>query len=216
MRRPVAAVLTTLIATGWLSAASAAEATEHRALLDQYCVGCHNTVDWAGGVAFDALTLDDPAADAAVWENVVRKLRGSLMPPPGKERPDTAQTHEMVRWLEGSLDAAAARHPDPGHVGLHRLNRREYANAVHDLLDLDVNPEALLPRDDAHDGFDNIASALQISPSFLDQYIAAAQTVAVEALGNTKARPAATNYFVTDAGTQQRHRDGLVVRRVRS
>ena len=77
----------------------------------------------------------------------------------------------MVGWLEGSLDAAARDHPDPGYVGLHRLNRREYANAVRDLLGLNVNPEALLPRDDAHDGFDNIAAALQVSPSFLDQYI---------------------------------------------
>jgi mono/diheme cytochrome c family protein len=188
---------------------AAADEAAHRDLLDRYCVECHNATDWAGGVAFDTLSLDALAADADTWENTIRKLRGRLMPPPGKEQPGAPQVRAMVAWLEGGLDAAALHHPNPGYVGLHRLNRREYANAVRDLLGLTVNPEALLPRDDAHDGFDNIASALQVSPSFLDQYLAAAQTVALAALGNTGARPAATNYFVTDAGTQQRHRDGL-------
>jgi mono/diheme cytochrome c family protein len=198
-----------LASGGVLCPASAAEVDQHRALLDQYCVNCHNATDWAGGVAFDTLSLDEIAGDTDVWENAVRKLRGALMPPPGKDHPGAPQVKAMVTWLEGTLDHAAAQHPNPGRVGLHRLNRREYANAVRDLLGLDVNPEALLPRDDARDGFDNIASALQVTPSFLDQYLAAAQTVAVEALGNTGARAAATNYFVTDAGTQQRHRDGL-------
>lgn len=199
-----------LFAAGAVAAAIAATpAEQHRELLDRYCVDCHNASDWAGGVAFDTLALDAVASEPEVWENTIRKLRGALMPPPGKDRPSAAQTQAMVRWLEGTLDAAAAQHPDPGRVGLHRLNRREYANAVRDLTGLDVNPEALLPRDDAHDGFDNIASALQVSPSFLDQYLAAAQVVAAEALGNVRARPAATSYFVSDAGTQERHRDGL-------
>ncbi|MET0291530.1 MAG: DUF1592 domain-containing protein, partial [Steroidobacteraceae bacterium] len=201
--------MTLAVAGSGAAPASGAAPDEHRAMLEKYCVSCHNATDWAGGVAFDTLELDAVASDAAVWENTIRKLRGALMPPPGKEHPGTQQVKAMVTWLEGTLDASAAAHPDPGRVGLHRLNRREYANAIRDLLGLDVNPEALLPRDDAHDGFDNIASALQVSPSFLDQYIAAAQTVAQQALGNTGARPAATNYFVSDAGTQQRHRDGL-------
>ena len=116
----------------------------------------------------------------------MRKLRGRLMPPPGKEQPGTAQVDAIVSWLESDIDAAAAQHPRPSRVGLHRLNRKEYANAVRDLLDMNINAEALLPRDDARDGFDNIASALQVSPSFLDQYLSAAQTVGDEALGNAQ------------------------------
>ncbi len=178
-------------------------------MLDKYCVSCHNATDWAGGVAFDTLELDAVASDAEIWENTIRKLRGALMPPPGKI---TRARSRRRRWCAGSR---ARSTPPPRRIripatwaciGSIVANTRTRS---HDLLGLDVNPEALLPRDDAHDGFDNIASALQVSPSFLDQYIAAAQTVSVEALGNTKARPAATNYFVTDAGTQQRHRDGL-------
>ena len=92
---------------------------------------------------------------------------------------------------------------------MHRLNRREYANAVADLLDLQIDAAALLPRDEAHDGFDNIATSLQVSPSFMDQYLAAAHKVAAEAMGNAAARPVATTYTVQGAGTQQYHRDGL-------
>jgi hypothetical protein len=198
-----------MLACATVSQAADAPAAGHWSVIEKTCFDCHNTQDWAGGVAFDALSADGIADNAEVWEKAVRKLRGRLMPPPGKDRPDAQQLTSLIGWLEGSLDAAAAAHPDPGRVGLHRLNRKEYANAVHDLLALDINAEALLPRDDAHDGFDNIASALQVSPSFLDQYLSAAQTVATEALGNALSRPAGTTYAVQNAGTQQRHRDGL-------
>ncbi|RZK79574.1 MAG: hypothetical protein EOO66_30135 [Methylobacterium sp.] len=106
-----------------------ASADAHRALLDRYCVECHNTTDWAGGVAFDAMTFDSLGEDSAVWETTIRKLRGGLMPPPGKAQPEARDSKAMVGWLEGGLDAVARDHPDPGYVGLHRLNRREYANA---------------------------------------------------------------------------------------
>ena len=96
--------------------------------VDEYCGGCHNAVDWAGGLAFDTLSsTDDPTAEAAVWENAVRKLRGRLMPPPGRPQPTQAKIDGMVGWLEGRLDSAAAAHPDPGHVVLRRLNRTEYS-----------------------------------------------------------------------------------------
>src|SRR5262249_61594451 len=109
----------------------------------------------------------------------------------------------LVGYLEHAVDTAAAGHAHVGRAGLHRLNRREYANAVKDLLDLDIDAAALLPRDDAHDGFDNIATALQVSPSFMDQYLGAAHKVAAEALGNGKALPSATTYTVEGAGTQR-------------
>jgi mono/diheme cytochrome c family protein len=191
------------------AADAAAPQAAHWAVLEKYCFGCHNTEDWAGGMAFDTLNAGNLPADARTWEAVIRKLRGRLMPPPGKDQPETPQVKGVVTWLETSLDAAAVKEVTPGRVGLHRLNRREYANAVRDLLDLSIDPAALLPRDDAADGFDNIASALQVSPSFLDQYLSAAQTVATLALGNPASLPAATNYAVRDAGTQRRHRDGL-------
>jgi mono/diheme cytochrome c family protein len=186
-----------------------AEGQPHWAVLKKYCFGCHNTDDWAGGVAFDTLSADSLPADARTWEAAIRKLRGRLMPPPGKDQPTNAEASDVVNWLETSLDAAAVQHVTPGRVGLHRLNRREYANAVRDLLGLDVDPAALLPRDDAQDGFDNIASALQVSPSFFDQYLSAAQTVSTRALGTRNVRPAATNYAAVNSGTQRRHRDGL-------
>src|SRR5690606_13181937 len=149
--------------------------------LEEYCIECHNVTDWAGGVAFDAMSPDTVPEEAAVWEEVVRRVRGRMMPPPGEPRPEIEAMDAFVAWMESYLDHAASQRPDPGYVVLHRLNRKEYANAVKYLLDLDVDPVELLPQDDVSDNFDNIASVLQVSPSFLDQYLAAARTVAVQA-----------------------------------
>ncbi len=155
------------------------------------------------------MTMDDIPAEAETWEKAIRRLRGRLMPPPGKPQPGNEQFASLVTYLETSLDAAAAGHAHVGRVGLHRLNRREYANAVKDLLDLDIDAASLLPRDEAHDGFDNIATALQVSPSFMDQYLGAAHKVAAQAIGNATALPSATTYTVEGGGTQRMHRDGL-------
>src|SRR5262245_48967520 len=108
-------------------------------LIQQRCEKCHNSEDWAGGVAFDTLSPDDIAADAETWEKAVRKLRGRLMPPPGNPQPDQHTIDDFVSWMEGELDAAAARHPSPGDVGLHRLNRTEYARSIKALLGLDID-----------------------------------------------------------------------------
>jgi hypothetical protein len=190
-------------------AAPATPKARHWGLIEKYCFECHNTTDWAGGIAFDSMTLDNPSEEAEVWEKSIRRLRGRLMPPPGKPQPENEAIGELVSYLETSLDEAAGSHPHVGRVGLHRLNRREYANAVLDLIDLKIDAAALLPRDEAHDGFDNIATALTVTPSFMDQYLGAAQRVAAQALGTASARPAATNYTVEGAGTQRAHRDGL-------
>jgi Protein of unknown function (DUF1587)./Protein of unknown function (DUF1592)./Protein of unknown function (DUF1595)./Protein of unknown function (DUF1588)./Protein of unknown function (DUF1585). len=183
--------------------------SDHWSLLERYCTDCHNAEDWAGGIAFDTMTPDQVPHEAEVWEKVVRKLRGRLMPPPGKPQPDETALHAFVSWMEGTLDEAARLRRAPGHVPPHRLNRKEYANAVRDLLDVEIDPTELLPQDDAQGGFDNIASALQVSPSFIDQYLSAARTVALRAIGNRNARPAGTTYVARDAGTQQFHREGL-------
>jgi len=189
--------------------ASAADPVEEKwNFLGEYCSKCHNTTDWAGSIAFDSMSPESIPEDAQTWEKAVRKLRGRLMPPAGNPQPDTHAVQSFVSWMEGTLDRAALAHPDPGRVGLHRLNRKEYANAVRDLLEVDVDATELLPRDDARDGFDNVANALQVSPSFLNQYLAAARSVAVKALGNPKARAVGTAY-VADSGTQTFRGEGL-------
>jgi hypothetical protein len=189
-------------------AALAAQTERHWGLLEQYCVTCHNFEDWAGGIAFDVMTADAIPHDAEIWEQAVRRLRGGLMPPPGEPRPDEATRDAFVGWLEGTLDHAAATAPEPGRVALHRLNRTEYANAIRDLLALEVDAEALLPKDDISDGFDNIANVLQVSPSFLEQYISAADIVSGLAVGEHAPPPAGATYFI-EGGSQHFHVEGL-------
>ena len=163
-------------------------------LLDDYCAKCHNATDWAGGLAFDTLSHEALGDDARVWEETVRKMRGRLMPPPGEKQPGQAAMDQFVGWMEGRLDAQAATRTDPGAVGLHRINRTEYARVVQELLGLKVNPETLLPKDTKSEGFDNVANVLRVSPTFLDQYISAARTVSVLAVGDPKIRSASQTY----------------------
>jgi mono/diheme cytochrome c family protein len=172
--------------SGHLSAqqkSAPANAASGRALLDKYCVTCHNARLKTANLTFDKMDLSHVADDGAVWEKAVRKLRGGMMPPPGAPRPDLSAVDSFVSWLETSLDQAAAANPNPGSVALHRLNRTEYANAMRELFGIDVDAAALLPADDMSDGFDNIANVLKVSPSFLDQYISAARAVSIQAIG---------------------------------
>jgi mono/diheme cytochrome c family protein len=162
--------------------------------VERFCFGCHNSSDWAGGVAFDGMSFDNLGQDAKVWETAVRKLRTGSMPPPGaKQRPDQQTVNSLAGFLETRLDAAQVA-PAPGRVPLRRLNQREYANAVRDLLGLDVDIAALLPGDRRKDAFDNDAQSLQVSPSYLDQYLGAARKVAQQAIGNRNARAVSTTY----------------------
>ncbi|MGC1457586.1 MAG: DUF1592 domain-containing protein [Steroidobacteraceae bacterium] len=190
-----------LLACAWVLAAATASAEGaksaadgHWALLGTYCEKCHNTTDWTGGIAFDTLQPQGIPQDAKVWEAAVSKLRGRMMPPPGEKQPDQAAIDSFVSFLEDSLDKAAASHPDAGYVSLHRLNRVEYARAVKDLLDVEVDPAVLLPQDTKSNGFDNVASVLKVSPTFLDQYISAARTVAALAVGSAHASQAIVTY----------------------
>jgi Protein of unknown function (DUF1592)/Protein of unknown function (DUF1588)/Protein of unknown function (DUF1585)/Protein of unknown function (DUF1587)/Protein of unknown function (DUF1595) len=162
-----------------------------------------------GGLALDGVDLADVATNAEVLEKVVRKLRGGMMPPPGARRPEQAAIDGTVASLERVLDDAAAAHPNPGRVALHRLNRAEYANAIEDLLGLRVDASALLPKDDEADGFDNVASVLTVSPSFLDQYISAARVVTARALGNPAARAGSMTYRPARGTDQAVHVEGL-------
>ena len=177
------------------------------ALIETNCGGCHNSTDWAGGVAFDTMTVGDVQAEREVWEKVVRKLRGHLMPPPGEPQPETPVIHDFVSWLETRLDATAVN--DPGYVGLHRLNRTEYAREIRRVLGIDVDVRTLLPQDVSNEGFDNVAATLRISPAFLEQYIAAARLVSRQAIGRASAKPSSHEYRVNTAIDQNRHLDGL-------
>ena len=180
------------------------------ATIKQYCAGCHSDRLKSGGVSFEALTPESIGQHPDVFEKAVRKLRGRVMPPPNARQPDQATVDSLVSWLEDSLDRAAAAGPSrlQDQVVLHRLNRKEYANAVRDLLAVDFNAAEILPADDIAEGFDNIASALQVSPSFIEQYVIAARGVAVKALGKADARPGGWT-FRAGPGTQLTHVPGL-------
>ena len=175
------------------SSASSTSSTSST-FLASYCISCHNEGAKTGGLALDTVNLANVGEHADVWEKAVRKLRGGMMPPPGARRPDQASIDGFVTWLERSLDSAAAANPNPGRVALHRLNRVEYANAIEELLGVRIDASALLPKDDEADGFDNVASVLSVSPSFLEQYISAARVVTGLAMGNPAARPTSMAY----------------------
>ncbi len=180
-------------------ATAAGDATRWK-LLDTYCSDCHNSTDWAGGIAFDTLSPADVPHDIKLWEHTVRKLRGNLMPPPGNKQPTQAEKDSMIGWLETSLDARAET-PRSEHVTAQRLNRTEYANAVRSLLGVQIKVDDLLPPEIEMDGFDNIAAALTVSPSFLDQYIGAARFISTRAVGSSKPKLGKTLHLPSGEAT---------------
>ena len=171
----------------------------HRALVNTYCVTCHNARLKTGGLALDGLNLQTPADDAQIWEKALRKLRGHQMPPPGSPQPMQKDVDSFVGWMEGTLDAHA-RDPRAGYVPIQRLNRTEYAASVKALVGVDVNAKEVLPQDIQVEGFDNIAAALSVSPAFLDQYVNAARQVARLAVGSPDPRVSSVRYNL--AGNQ--------------
>ena len=166
----------------------------HRAVLTTYCVTCHNARLKTGGIAFDTLSLQSAPDDAQIWEKALRKLRGHLMPPPGAPQPPQKDVDSFVAWMENTLDTHP-KGPRAGHVPIERLNRTEYAASVKSLVGVDVKPD-ILPQDIRIDGFDNIAAALSVSPSFLSQYIAAARQVAKLAVGSPTPRVSNVKYLI--------------------
>src|SRR5579862_1011370 len=128
---------------------SAKTPADFRPVIDKFCVSCHNQRLETGGLALDKLDMGNIEADGEVWEKVIRKLQVGLMPPPGLPRPDRTNTDALVAFLETNLDKAALAHPNPGRALLHRVNRAEYANAIRDLLALDIDVTSLLPPDDS-------------------------------------------------------------------
>ena len=186
----------------------AAGAQGQLATIQQYCVTCHNDRAKVAGLSLEGITPESIGQRADVFEKAVRKMRGRVMPPPGARQPGTAAVDSLVAYLEGALDRAVTQAHVPDRVVLHRLNRKEYTNAVRDLLDVDFDATEVLPADDVAEGFDNIATALQVSPSFIEQYVIAARAVAVKAVGRPDARPGGWT-FKAGSGTQLTHVPGL-------
>ena len=196
-------------AAGQEPPAGPAAATTYRAVLDRYCVTCHNGRLRTAGLELDAADITNVSGRPELWEKVVRKLRGRDMPPRPRRRPAEAVYEGFAGWLETNLDAAAAADPRPGRPALHRLNRTEYANAVRDLLALDVDVTTLLPPDDSTHGFDNIADALGVSPLLLESYVTAARKISRLAVANPAIPPSAETYVGAHDETQDTHREGM-------
>jgi mono/diheme cytochrome c family protein len=186
-----------------------AAAADYQPLLQQYCVTCHNAKARTGGLQLDSVNLSQVGHDPELWEKVVRKLRAGLMPPVGMPAPSADARKGFVTFLETRLDQAAVASPNPGRPLVHRLNRAEYANAIRDLLDLDIDPANLLPADDSSAGFDNIADVLGVSPVLLESYLSAADRISALAVGDPKAPPGSEVYRVRQDASQSRHVEGL-------
>jgi mono/diheme cytochrome c family protein len=180
-----------------------------QALLDRYCITCHNERAKTAGLMLDKLDFAHPGKDAETWEKAVRKVRAGMMPPGGSPRPDRATMDAFADKLEAELDGAAAANSNPGFTGLHRLNRTEYANAIRDLLALEIDAATLLPADDSSEGFDNIADALGVSPALVERYAAAATKVSRMAVGNILTNAFTNTYRVPGDLSQTAHIDGL-------
>ena len=175
--------------------AVAPDVEAHGLALRRYCVGCHNERLRTANLLLDRVDIGNVARDPDVWEKVVRKLRTGLMPPDGRPRPDAATYASLVAHLEAELDRLAAAAPDPGWPAqIHRLNRAEYANAVRDLLGLEVDGRALLPADDSGYGFDNIGDVLTVSPGLMARYLSAAAKISRRAVGDPTLRPGTALY----------------------
>lgn len=235
------AMLPATLATAWALAATPAAAPQTQAqpaqlsktvsstgappsitVIDQYCIGCHNARAKIGGLAFDTLDRTAPGHDPAIWEEAIRRLRGHYMPPSSAKQPSEADRQALISWLETQLDLAANKDLNPGVVPLRRLNRREYANSIRDLIGLDIDPAEWLPQDPLKGDFDTDAASLQFTPNFLDQSLAAARALSLEAVGDPKAPPIDTTYGnianmiislpprpAQGAGNQEKYQDGM-------
>ena len=209
VKASVVLVALTMATVGVRSQTPARAPSPESRLIDQYCVTCHNSRLNTGGLTLEGLDGDRVAADRATWEKVVTKLQLRVMPPLGVRRPDEAAYQQLTSFLEGQLDTAALAHPNPGLPVLHRLNRAEYANAIRDLLGLDVDVAALLPPDDAAYGFDNVADALGSSPALLQAYLGAARKISVIAVGDPRVGVNRDTYATRQDLSQDQHIDGL-------
>jgi hypothetical protein len=185
-----------------------AQSPAQRALIDQYCVTCHNQKTKTAGLMLDKMDTSHVAADAEAWEKVVRKLRAGMMPPQGMPRPNASAYESLTVELENDLDRAAAAKPKFAAPGTHRLNRTEYANAIRELTGLEIDPSVYLPADDSSYGFDNVDSGLQVSPALVEGYVSAAAKLSRLALGHELA-PSRKTYYAREDYSQEDQIEGL-------
>ena len=196
-------------AQGSAATALSPSAADARQLLDRYCVACHSDRLETAGLNLEDIDVAHVPGAAEVWENVVRKLRTSTMPPPNRPQPPAGARAAMASWLASTLDAAAAASPNPGRTEtLRRLNRTEYQNAIRDLLALDVDATTLLPPDESGHGFDNVTVG-DLPPALLDRYISAAQKISRLVIGTTQTSLQADVIRVPADTTQEEHVPGL-------
>jgi hypothetical protein len=185
------------------------DVSQSSSLINQYCVTCHSARLKTGGLVLENADLAAIAEHNDVWEKVVRKLRTGAMPPAGARRPDAASSDGLAASVEAALDRAAAAHPNPGRPGPHRMNRAEYANAIRDLLALDLGDVAsLLPPDDSSFGFDNIADVLGFSSVLLERYVGAAERLSALAVGDTEIAPGSDTFTLRQDLSQDQHVEG--------
>jgi hypothetical protein len=199
-----------LVLAAWSAATQASSPSSARfdAVVAQYCVTCHNERAKQGGLVLEHLNLAAVGAHPEIWEKVVRKLERGMMPPEGVRRPDEATYTALTAWIAGELDRAAVAHPNPPLA--HRMNRAEYANAVRDLLAIDLGDVAsILPGDDSAYGFDNISEALGVSSVLLERYVAAAGRLSALAVGDLDVAPGSETYVLRQDFSQDQHVDGL-------
>jgi hypothetical protein len=188
-------------------------AEQQTAMVKQYCATCHNDRAKAGGLtfaAFDAARLSEPEM-GALAERMVRRIRVGMMPPPGAKRPDGDALLALASGMEAHIDRAAALNPNPGYRPFQRANRAEYARAVRDLLDIDVDVSAFLPSDTISNGFDNVADSQTLSPTLMEGYLRAASQISRLAVGDRLASATSVTYKIPRARSQMAHVDGAPI-----
>ena len=179
---------------------------ESWAVVETVCADCHNDIDLAGEMSLEGLSLDAVPEHPEVFETVVARLRGRMMPPPGSPQPPLEQIDSLIAEIESALDEAPREHV--GHTRARRLSRSEYAHAIEGLLGVEIDPVEYLPTEVEVEGFTNIASGLSVSPSFVEQYINLARTAAHLAVGEPIPKLAAVN-FPPPSESQQSYIDGF-------
>ncbi len=197
-----------VIAAAMVFGQASAPVSPQRAFLNKNCAVCHNDKLKTGGVTMTKLDVAHPENTPELAEKVIRFLQAGMMPPAAMPRPNAAEQKAFVASLQHSLDQATFLHPNPGRPPLHRLNRTEYANSVHDLLGVNVDVSSMLPADDMSQGFDNMADALTISPALMEGYIRAAGKISRIAVGDPQAQALTSTYSIPRVLNQTRHIDG--------
>jgi mono/diheme cytochrome c family protein len=186
----------------------ATTAAAEAAFLKQYCLGCHNDRAKAGNLSLDSLDPASAERHVEIWEKVLTKVRTGMMPPESAPKPPSTARASFAAALEAQLDRVALARPDPGSPALHRLNRAEYANAVRDLLAVDIDVTAMLPPDDSAAGFDNNADVLGVSPAHIEAYASAAAKISRIAVGDMSIGLDRVTYRAPSDLAQDVHLDG--------